>query len=709
MALIGTLREKMGVGLVIFVFLAIAAFVLGDLLGNNSVLLNDNSVGEIGGRSISIEEYQQAIRERENSWILNTGQQPNDKQMPMLRDQAWEMLIVKHAIESQFEKVGSIVTPEEIEDMLYGKNINPSIKQSFTDPSTGQFDINRMKQYLGDLREPPVDGNPQMLSMWQEQRTRWEVFQNEITLGRARIKYENLLIKSTYVPTAQAEQGYHTQSDVAEVKYVYVPYFSVSDSAIHVTDADFKNYYNANKEKYKSEHTRDLKFVQFEVLPSTADSTAIRTQLEGLVAEFKNSTEDSTFAALNTEGRESFVRYTPANLPAFISTDELVTGNVKGPFVDGSSYKLVKVSRAGRDTISTARASHILFRWDNETPEAKKAAKDKAQGVLNEIKAGADFAAKAREHGTDGTASTGGDLGFFSSGDMVKPFENAVFGATKTGLINNIVETDFGYHLISVTNVKDNNSYSLAIIEREITPSDASINEALRTAEAFANDLSGVDNFVKRAEQEGITVYDGKNIGVAERRLNTLPDARAIIQWLFRDAKQGEVSTVFDLQDVYAVAVMTGEVEKGYKPLALVKDEITPAVNNEAKGKVIIEKLNSLQGSIDEIAAAYGKDATVSSLSDLRLSTNSLPGAGFDPKAIGGAFAPESGKRTKAFAAERGVLLVEVQNKTIAPALGDYITYQDQLEQQATSRNTSGIGDAIKATSDIKDTRYKFY
>src|SRR5690606_31111667 len=195
-------------------------------------------------------------------------------------------------------------------------------------------------------------------------------------------------------------------------------------------------------------------------------------------------------------------------------------------------------------------------------------------------------------------------------------------------------ETDFGYHLINVTSLRDDNSYSLAIIEQEIATSDASINEALRKAEAFANELSCVDNFVKRAEQEGITVYDGKNIGVAERRLNTLPDARSIIQWLFREADKGEVSTVFDLQEVYVVAVMTGEVEKGYKSLALVKEEITPAVNNEAKGKVIIDKLNSLQGSIEEIATAYGKDATVNSSSDLKLNTNSLPGAGFDPKAI---------------------------------------------------------------------------
>lgn len=124
MAVIGRIREKMGIAVVIFVFVAISAFVLGDLLGNNSVLLNDKSVGSIAGESISIDEYQQAIAERENSYIMQYRQQPGDRQMPILRQQAWEMLIVKHAIESQFEKVGSVVTLEEMEDMLYGKNVN---------------------------------------------------------------------------------------------------------------------------------------------------------------------------------------------------------------------------------------------------------------------------------------------------------------------------------------------------------------------------------------------------------------------------------------------------------------------------------------------------------------------------------------------------------------------------------------------------------
>lgn len=700
MALIGSLREKMGVGVVIFVFVAIAAFVLGDLLGNNSVLLGDNSVGEIAGRTISLEEFQAAVQEREANYILNFNRQPGDREMTTLRQQAWEMLILRHAIEKEFKKVGVHVTVDEIEDMLHGKNVDDNIKQAFTNPQTGQFDPQQVVSYMQQLSSMPETSEP---------RIRWEIFQRDLQPGRERIKYENLLIKSTYATTAEAERDYHIQTDVAEVKYVFVPFFSISDSAVSLTDSDFKTYYNKNKERYKSEHTRDLKFVQFPVVASSADSVAIKEEISKLSSEFKIATDDSAFASLNSDNSSAYAKYNVGALPAFISKDELIEGSVKGPFIDGSTYKLVKVSKAGKDTTDYARASHILFRWADETDAAKKEAKEKARKILNEIKGGADFAQMAREHGTDGSAQSGGDLGWFPRGEMVKPFADAVFNATRTGVLNDVVETDFGYHIISVTNTKDNTSYSLAVIEREITPSDASINEALRKAEAFAVELSGVDEFTARAEKEGITVQEAKNIGTSERRVNTLADARQVVQWLFRDAEKGKVSTVFDLQELYVVAVMTGEIEKGYKPLDLIKEEITPAVRNEAKGKIIIEKLSALQGSLDEIAVAFGKDASVQSMSDLKLSMNSMTTVGFDPLAVGTAFSPESSKRTKPFVTERGVVIAEMQNKTIAPAIADYTQYKTQLEQAALNRNTSGIAEAIKKQANIIDNRYKYY
>src|SRR5688572_5938052 len=184
MALIGSLREKMGVGVVIFVFVAISAFVLGDLLGNNSVLLSDNSVGEIAGRSISYEEFQQAIKDREANYIMNFNRTPGDREMTTIRQQAWEILILRYAIEKQFEKVGVTVTVDEISDMLHGRNVDQNIKQAFTDQQTGQFDPQRVIQYMQELNKMPET---------EEARIRWEIFQRDLKPGRERVKYENLL------------------------------------------------------------------------------------------------------------------------------------------------------------------------------------------------------------------------------------------------------------------------------------------------------------------------------------------------------------------------------------------------------------------------------------------------------------------------------------------------------------------------------------
>jgi peptidyl-prolyl cis-trans isomerase D len=701
MAFIGTLRSKMGTWVVVFVFVAISAFVLGDLFSNNSFLFDDDSVGEIAGHTVTLNEYQQAVREREANYMMYFNRQPGDAEMPTLREQAWEMLILRHAIEPQFKKVGVTVTDDEMVDMITGKNINEGIKQSFTNPETGQFDRSLLSNYISNIKLAP-EASPE--------RMQWEIFQRDLQPGRQRIKYENLLIKSAYVTSAEAEKEYHMQNDVAEIKYVYVPYFSVSDTAVTVSDADLKAYYNKNKEKYKSEHTRDMKVVNFEVVPSAEDSLSFREELSRLAADFKAAENDSIFALINADNAESaYTRYTASSIPESISLAEFTVGEVKGPLLDGGSYKLIKLSEIGKDTIFNARASHILIRWDDDSEASKKAAKEKAREILKDIKAGADFADKAREFGTDGTATRGGDLGWFSSGAMVKPFEEAVFAATKKGVLNDVVETDFGYHIIDVTETKDNNYYEVAVIDRDIIPSDASINNAIRQAEMFASELSSEKEFVERAQQEGYVVFEAKNVQPADRRVSNLGEARALVQWLFRDGEIDKVSEVFDLQDQYTVAVMTGEIEKGYKPLEVVKEEITPAVKNELKGKIIIDKLSKLQGTLDEMAAAYGKDATVYTNSSLKLNTNTLTSAGFDPVAVGMAFSLEDGKRTAPYAGESGVLLIETQTKTSAPAVGDYTLFKTQLQQSAVNRNTSSIAEAIKQNAQIVDKRYKFY
>lgn len=704
MALIGTLRNKMTKVVVGFITVAIAAFVLNDLFGSGPTSVfsgNDNVVGEIGGKSISLEEFQAAVQSRENNYILNFGRQPGELERPTLRQQAWDLLIARYAITPQYENVGVKVTSDEEWDIIQGKNVDENIKLSFTD-SAGNFDRNSLISYLQSLDNQPVNSEP---------RVRWNVFRADLVPARERIKFENLIVKTNYVTQAESEREYHLQNDVCEVKYVYVPFYTMSDSLVTASDADLRDYYNKNKEKYKAEKARSLSYVSFPLTPSAIDSADIRDELTKIVADFKTTEEDSVFAAINSDYDDSFATYTPDELPNFLSNQigTMSNGTVIGPLLDGDRYKVAKLVSKNRDTVYNARASHILIRWDDETPAAKRAAREKAQGILNDLKAGANFAQKAGEFGTDGTASNGGDLGYFTSGQMVKPFETAVFNAKTTELLNNLVETEFGYHIIDVTSVKDNTSYTVAIIGREITPSDETQNEAYRKADLFASSVSSLNEFTKKAEEEKLTVYNAEDVSTNASRINTLDDARQIVLWLFRDASKGKVSDVFDVQTSYVVAVMTKETEEGYRAFEDVKEEITPLVKNKLKGQKIAEKLKSLSGTIDEIATAYGEDATVNSSSDLKLNSNSLPGVGIDPVAVGTAFALESGKRSEPIIGQNGVLIIENNNKTIAPELGDYTMFKNQRLQTLNSQAGFNITEALKNGANIEDKRYLFY
>lgn len=700
MALIGTLRDRLGIVLVIFIFVALAAFILGELLTNNSVMFNRNEVGEINGHTISYEEFQSVVEERRANYVLNFNREPGDREMTSLRQQAWELLIARYAIAPQYEKVGIAVTDNEVVDMISGTNIDPNIRQAFINQETGEFDRAMLGNYINQLQTMPPGS---------EGRVRWELFQRDLKPARERIKYENLLIKSNYVTKAEAEREYHLQTDVAEIKFAYVPYHAVSDSVADVTDADLSAYYEENKEKFKTEHTRDLKYVTFPLVASAQDTADVREDMEEIAEELGKSKEDSIYAISNSDGQNAYQKYNVSNVPPFIRPEDLKKGNLIGPFIDGNTYKVVKVSDIYEDTVSYVQASHILIRWDEDTPAAKREAREKAEGILREIRNGADFEAKAREHGTDGTASNGGDLGWVYTGQMVKPFEQAVFGASGPGLINRLIETEFGYHIVKVNGRKDNTAYEIAIVERVIAPSDATANEVYRRAETFMAGISGAEEFEEKAREAGLNVFESNNLTAGESRIGTLGDARQVVQWLFRDASEGEVSEIFDLQDQYVVAVMTGETEEGYRPLESVKNEIRPEVLKKVQGRIIREKLEGKTGTLEEIAGVFGNDGGVYSSSDLKLSSNNLPSAGYDPRAVGIAFGLEDSERSKPFAGENGVLVIELQNKTIAPDIADYTAYKTALQQRNQQRSGFNIAEAIKEYAEIEDMRYKFY
>ncbi|WP_026135484.1 peptidylprolyl isomerase [Nafulsella turpanensis] len=706
MALINTIREKMGTLVVIAVGVSILAFVIADLLGPQSTLFNDvdRTVGEIAGEEVTLEEFQAKMDELEAQFVLqNGGRNLTEDQRSAIRSQAWEALIAEKAFAKQYEALGLAVTDEEVVDMVQGNNISPELKQSFVNPETGEFDRNMLINYLQNVQNMP----PQQQAMWY-------AYESNLRPSRKRLKYEYMLINSDYVTTAEAKREYMKQNSVAEVEYLYVPYYAVSDSAVEVTEAELEAYLQAHQDEYETEAGRSIKYVTIPIQPSAEDRELFTRELSELKRDFAAAQNDSLFALNNTEGTQAFGSYAPDQLPEELRSNinNLQEGEVYGPFQNGNNYVLYKVSEIAEDTLARAKASHILISAPEAAPEEERAAaREEAEALLKRLRNGEDFATLAREFSDDPSASRGGDLGWFTEGRMVESFNDAVFGQDEPGLVNRVVETSYGYHLINVTEPETNTVYKVAKVETELAPSQATRNQAYRQAEMFASSVEDQESFEAQVKEDSLNVFTARNLGQNERRINDMYEARPIVMWAYNEnTSVGEVSEVYELEDRYVVAVLTDATEKGVASLSDVRDELIAKVKNEEKAAIIKEKLASIDaGTLEEMAAAFGPDAKVYTASDLKLGDFSLPTIGFAPKVVGTAFALEPGEVSEPLETQNGVAVVKTLAKTMAPEIADYNAYREQLQQSRSNRIPYLITEAVREAAEIEDERYKFF
>jgi peptidyl-prolyl cis-trans isomerase D len=703
MALINKIREKTGVAVGI-IALGLGLFVVGgDLLAPNSVLLGGSKqeVGEINGQTIGLQEYNLKIEEMKVQYALQNQKAAGDAEMDQLREQAWNMMIFETAYQAEFDALGLKVSDDELYDMVQGENVHPALVQAFTNPNTGQFDKSQIIGFLKNIDR--VEASQKQL---------WLNFEKNLGPDRLRTKYNNLIKLTTYVTTEEAKRNYASQNAKATVSYLYVPYFSLPDSAYEPTESELSSYLAENKNSYSAQGVARLKMVPFPIIPTEADSAAIRAELEDLKASFQTSENDTAFIRSNSDvpGVPRIVN--PGELPQAVQAlaGEIVETSVVGPVLDGSSYKLFKLKRTQGDTNVYARASHILFRWTTESDADKKTAKDQANKILNEIKAGASFEEMARIHGTDGTSTQGGDLGWFGKGRMVAPFEKPIFAAKSKGLLPNIVETPFGYHLIKVTEVPTSLSFQMSTVELNVTASDDTRNEIFRKADYFASSLNSADDMEIKAKENGLVMQEAKTIRKGDKYINSFTGAREVVRWAFNEAKVGEVSDVKEVDNNFLVAILDLKAIGEDPTVDEFGEDIKVKVRNQKKAKFIIKKLDGLKSqSLEEMAKEFGTEATVYSMPDLTIAGNSLNGAGFEPKAIGMAFGLKDKEISRPIKGDNGVVVISTQSIATAPEMADYSYNKNQLQQSQSGRTEYFLAESVKELKKVKDERYKFF
>ncbi|BDD06381.1 SurA N-terminal domain-containing protein [Aureibacter tunicatorum] len=704
MALISKIREKTGLAVGV-ITVGLALFLVGgDLLGPNSILKGNSKqvVGEIAGQKITLQEYQQEVDELKRNFALRNGRNPGEAEMNTIRNQAWQSLVSKIAYGNEYDELGISVPESEIIDMVQGNHIQPEIKQAFTNPETGEFSKQDLINYLKNLGSMPP-----------QQQVSWQLFEQGLEPGRLRMKYENMLLGGSYATDIEAEKAYKEQNETVNVKYLYIPYYSINDTTISVSDSELKQYLAAHAEEFKTQESRVVEYVEFPITPSEEDKEYFNKEIKELKTEFeaeKTVKEDSIFAKVNTDNGLPVSDYTVASLPRYLtnSINILKPGSTFGPSKEGEFYTLYKVLEITQGDQPSARASHILFKVNGDDDAKVKA---EAQKVLNQIKKGASFAEMAKEHGQDGTASRGGDLGWFGKGRMVEPFENAVFDAKKTGLLPKLVKTQFGYHIIDVTETANSDVYKIASIQRELSPSDKTIDEAYRKADFFASTTNDYEEFKANAEKDGLKIETANNVQKNDRRLGSLGNARQAVSWAYRDGRIGEISPAYEIDGNFIVLTVTTEVEEGTSTVDQAKDQLTIKVKNDKKAEQIIAKLKGKNGALNEVAIAYGSAANVFTKNGVKLADNSLPNAGYVPELVGAAFGLNAGQKSGPIKLDNGVAIIEVVTKAPGTEAKEeqLKTEKQNLASKARSRASYGVNQAIQKNADVKDERYRYY
>lgn len=700
MAIINTLREKMGRLVVVVVGLSIMAFVLTDLLGPQSSILGTNKreVGEIDGESISQEQYAVLVDNLKRYYGISTS---NESTMQFVRDQAWQQMVRDVAFSKKLDQLGLEISTNERVDMVQGKNISPTM-QNFFMQRLGTADINSIRGYLQSL---DFDPNEAFIFANAEQQA---------IVNRRMDKFTNLISKTEYVTLEEAKQAYQSQLAFLNVDYVYVPFSSVTNDQIgEITEAEIRDYLNENEEDYTVEETRSIDYVSFPVVPSAEDTASYEQQMADIVARFEEGANDSIYALSTTEQGLGFSTYDPTALPIAVQEllPNLTQGQIIGPDLANGIYSVHKISEIVPTEDQFAKLSVISFNKAGLTPADIAGVRTKANGVLRQLRNGGDFAQLARENSQGAYANSGGDMGWVKKGDANSSgFADAAFARTRAGLITRLVESDDNIYIVRVDQPRISNRYKVAQVIVEMTPSFETTNEVYLKAAEFASSAYGPQEFADKAGENGYAVFSGSDIDKNATSIGRLAEARQVVSWLYGEAQYGDVKD-FELEDEYVVAVYSLQTEAGVRDFNDVRSEIEGILRNEKKAEFIKSKLAAQSGNAAAVAAAYGSEAQVLSNTALKLSDVQLQGAGTAPEAIGAAFALQSaGEWTAPYIVDgQGVVMIEFKAKSDAAEIGDYTLYENQIIRDAVARANTTLGESVIEKIEVTDERYKYY
>lgn len=699
MSIIQRIRDKAAWFVFGAIALSLLAFILQDAFsGRTSSLLSaGTTLGKVNGVAIDKNDFETEL----NYYVENQGAKRED-----IIGQLWDFMVDQKLMQGEFDKLGLQFTSKELSETLFGDNAPPGLKREFADPATGLYNKERAKQEFANLKKS---------SDSKRDQTIYRAYLQPAIEQGLRTKYQGMISGAIYVPKWLAEKTNANNNGMAKISYVSVPYTTISDSAVKVSDADIDAYVKKHTKQFEvKDETRQIEYVNFDASPSMEDSATLRATLNVLKEEFATTTDDKSFTERNASEMPFYASYLSKSAIKQQIKDSLFNmpvGGVYGPYLDGPNYVIAKIAGV-KQWPDSAKVRHILVATYQQDPQSGQSfrirqdedAEKRLDSAIAEIKAGKSFDSVCAKYSDDGTKNTGGVYENFPTGQMVESFNEFAFD----GAIGErkIVKTSYGMHYVEVLgHTGSQPAYKIAYLSKPILASQETINAANTAAIQFASSSKNKAQFdtnVAKLKMQPVTLP-----GIKENdfKVGDIADSRELVRWIYNN-DPGDISVPFTIGDKNIVAIILSVSKPGLPSVATVKAQVEPLVAKEKKAQQIIAKLKGT--SLQEISASANFPVQVAD--SIAYNSPFVPGLGMEPKVIGAAFNKQiQGKLSTPIAGNLGVFFVKGETIYTRPALDNNTEMmRSQMEMQQKQQVYTSLS-ALRQAADVKDYRSKFY
>ena len=704
MATLEKIRSKAGIMIFIIAF-ALLCFIVGDFLSSATTLfgMSRNVVGEVNDESLSIEDFTKMSETVSEIQKSQRRQQLPDAE---LKEAVWNTYVSSTLIEQEAEKSGLKVTPAELSENTIGSTPHPMLRQVnlFYDEN-GQFNPQMVSSVIRfiqrDPSEVPAEQRAQFVDQQNSIKKVWMFWEGRIKSELASEKVSSVLANALSAPNAEVkfmEQYTSQEFDALVAKKMYA---DVADADVEVSDADINNYYNKNKESYKTEGYRNVQIVMFPISPSKND-------YDDAMAQMQEVKENLSKASTADEIRSVFVSYAGRNYgynDAYFTSTEI--GPEFGDFAMSNPAGTMSdiISRGNNEMMVAKVVASAIMRPDSvkismiAVQDADTTvAKNRADSIANAIKAGAKFEDMVSKHSVDqGSAQNGGDLGWVREGYIsFKGFDDKAFNA-QPGTIFTVNNEQAAFVIKVTEKTAPVKKAKIAILGVPFEASSATLDSIYAKANELATNNRTCDEFLKAASENNYMARPLTHLTQNQASVYVIPDSRSIVKWAWEHEK-GDVSDVMEIGDNYIVLGLENAIEEGYEPLDVVKEDIKTEVTKEKKA----EKLASELSNVSDLAAV----GTVDTVKAVRYNNSYITKVGNEPALTG---AIVSSTKDQISAPVKGNSAVYVF-KTIESRQSSVPAASKQALNSAVMQNINrNLFEAMKDKAEIEDNRYRFF